>query len=107
MEFPLAVYSPNGTEPIHGHNLGYKVVNDQGELDDALANGWFLTTPEAIAEAGAQNDVSDEKIDLLGKAQSLGIAADGRWGLAKLKAAIAEAGKKPVDEPAKEPEVTE
>jgi len=44
------LYKAPGPEPIHGSFLATTVVDadEEGAIDAALAEGWFLTTPEAI-----------------------------------------------------------
>lgn len=49
-EFPRMVYQAGGNEEIHGGRFAINIVNDQDELDAALAGGWCLTTTDA-AEA--------------------------------------------------------
>lgn len=45
------LYKAPGNEPIHGSFLATLIVDadEEGELEAAIADGWFLTTPEAIA----------------------------------------------------------
>lgn len=47
-EFPKAMYKAPGLEDIHGHKLDYRVVADEQEQEDASADGWFLTSGEAV-----------------------------------------------------------
>jgi hypothetical protein len=47
-DFPRMVYRAPGTEDIHGHKLASMIVHSHDELQDALADGWHLSTPEAI-----------------------------------------------------------
>lgn len=44
------LYKAPGPEPIHGSYLATTIVDadEEGAIDAALAEGWFLTTPEAI-----------------------------------------------------------
>lgn len=46
-DFPRMLYKYPGTEEIHGARYATKIVNDEDELDDALADGWKLSTAEA------------------------------------------------------------
>ena len=44
------LYKAPGPEPIHGSFLATTIVDadEEGAIDAALAEGWFLTTPEAV-----------------------------------------------------------
>lgn len=55
----------------------------EAELDAAIADGW-KQSPADVVEG-------DEKADLIAKAEALGIEVDKRWGVQKLKDAIAGA----------------
>lgn len=47
-KFPQMVYRHPGTEEIHGNHFATLIVNSEEELSDALANGWYETTTEAL-----------------------------------------------------------
>ncbi len=49
------VYKHPGPHKIHGNKFDYSVVED---IERALKDGWFLTTPEAL-EAGQPEPTSD------------------------------------------------
>jgi hypothetical protein len=102
-EFPRMVYQAGGSEEIHGGRFATNIVNDQDELDAALAGGWHLTTTEAKAAAekpadggatgtGAGAAADDEKDDnapptraeLEAKATELGIEFSPNIGDKKL-----------------------
>ncbi|MDK6077934.1 hypothetical protein [Massilia varians] len=101
-EFPRMVYQAGGTEEIHGGRFATNIVNDQDELDAALAGGWHLTTPEAKAAAekpdaagaadagagGADDDKDDDapptREELKAKATQLGLTFPGNVSNAKL-----------------------
>lgn len=101
-EFPRMVYQAGGTEEIHGGRFATNIVNDQDELDAALADGWHPTTTEATAAAGKPADVGatgagagaadDEKDDnappsrdeLKAKATELGLTFPGNVSNIKL-----------------------
>jgi hypothetical protein len=96
-DFPRMVYQAGGTEEIHGGRFATHIVNDQDELDAALADGWHLTTPEAktaaqkpSARAGTAGDhgLDDSapatRAELEAKAAELGIDFSPRIGDAKL-----------------------
>lgn len=46
-DFPRMMYQTGGTEEIHGGRFATHIVNNEDELDAALASGWSLTTSEA------------------------------------------------------------
>lgn len=50
-DFPRMLYRAGGPEEIHGGHFHTKIVNDQDEQDAALADGWHVTTPEALKAA--------------------------------------------------------
>lgn len=80
MEYPLNLYK--------SAELFVNVANDE-EKDAALADGWFLTVPEALAGKAEDNSVpTREELEL--KATELGIKFDGRTTDAKLGKLIAE-----------------
>lgn len=110
------VYKAPGVHAIHGGHFDYLVVDDE-KLDDALADGWHLTTTEAKAaldeklkaDAEAAEEAADAKrladakalIDAHGtegptraeleqKANELGISFDKRLGDKRLAALIDE-----------------
>lgn len=49
--FPRMLYKAGGPEPIHGGQFHTHIVNDDDELEAALAGGWHKTTPEALDAA--------------------------------------------------------
>lgn len=99
-DFPRMVYQAGGTEEIHGGKFATHIVNDQDELDAALAGGWHLTTTEAkaaaekpadvgAAGAGAADDDKDDdapptRDELKTKATELGLTFPGNVSNAKL-----------------------
>ena len=50
MKNATMLYKAPGSEPIHGHFLATTIVDadEEGAIEAALAEGWFLTTPEAV-----------------------------------------------------------
>lgn len=70
------------------------VVLDE-DIDAALAEGWFLTPPEAKAATEAHVLPKDPepptRAEMEQKATELGIKWDGRWGDKRLSDAIADA----------------
>jgi hypothetical protein len=85
--FPIALYKSGGKHQFHGGSFDYKTADNQSELDASLKDGWYLTTVEAVE--AKENGDSDDKTKLIELAKSLGINANGTWGLAKLNEAIA------------------
>lgn len=78
--FPTIVYKTPGTHARAGGTYNYLGVADQAALDAALAEGWFLTLPEAIA-GKAETPVDDSaptREELEAKATELKIKFDGR-----------------------------
>jgi hypothetical protein len=101
-DFPRMLYKVGGPHEIHGGKFDYIVVSSEAEQDEALAAGWHLSTPEAVAaggkaavkvEAVAATETGDEapptRAELEAKAKELGIEFDGRTNDAKLGAKIA------------------
>ncbi len=57
------LYKAPGPHAIHGHMLDFIVVADE-QIDAAIAEGWHLTTPEAVAA------VDREKAEAEARAQA-------------------------------------
>lgn len=110
------VYKAPGAHALHGGYFDYLVVDDE-KLEEALADGWHLTTPEAKAaldeklkaDAKAAEELADAKrladakalieangaggptrAELEQKAADLGLDYDKRLGDKKLAALIDE-----------------
>lgn len=85
------LYKAPGPEPIHGAYLATTIVDadEEGAIDAALAEGWFLTTPEAIEAYEA------EKAAIAAEQ-----AAHQFSGIESAPAAAAKAGKKAATTPA-------
>lgn len=77
MNYPTIVYRTPGAHYASTGTYDYKGVGDDAELDRALANGWFLTLPEAIAGESDDNSAPTRE-ELAIKATELGIKFDGR-----------------------------
>lgn len=87
MEFPKWKYA-------HGDAV---IVQDEGE-EAALVGDWFDSPAEVVAPPVSITedeqlliDARDEKASLRAKADALGIAIDARWGITKIKEALAGA----------------
>lgn len=57
------LYRAPGPHAIHGHMLDFIIVDDD-QIDAALDDGWYLTTPEAVAA------VEREKAETAARAQA-------------------------------------
>jgi len=86
------VYKAPGPHPIHGAFFDYKIIDadDEAEVEAALSEGWFFTTPEA-AEA-----YEVEKAEKEAEHNAAQFASDGTQG----NAPAPKAGKKAVTPPA-------
>ena len=80
MKNPTMVYKHPGRHKIHGNMFDYKIVSaepeeegGESELDQALAGGWFKTTPEAL-EGVPSDDEPPTREELEAKATELGIS---------------------------------
>lgn len=91
--FPTLVYKTPGTHARSGGTYSYLGVADAAALDAALADGWFLTLPEAIA--GKADEPADNSAptreELEAKATELNIQFDGRTTDKKLAEKIEHA----------------
>lgn len=120
-DFPKMLYKAPGPHEIHGGKFDTKIVNDEAEQDEALANGWHLTTGDAKAaheeskngqesttstsnQAGSSNSTGDDNApptreELEQKAKELGIEFAPNIGDKKLaeriEAKLAEIAGKP------------
>lgn len=79
-EYPKMLYRAGGTEEIHGHQLATITVHDEDEERMALADGWHLTSTEAVdadktARAGGTSDDNGPptRDELKAKAAELGL----------------------------------
>jgi hypothetical protein len=80
MKSPTMLYKHPGKHEIHESNFDYIIV-DQSDVEQAIKDGWFLTTDEAKAGFSESSDSSDvTKEEMIQKAESLGIKVDKRWG---------------------------
>lgn len=48
-EYPKMLYKLGGVEEIHGGKFSTRIVEDKEGQDAAMADGWQLTTTDAIA----------------------------------------------------------
>ena len=84
------LYKAPGPEPIHGAFLATTIVDadEEGAIEAAQAEGWFLTTPEAIAAYEAEK-----------AATAAEQAAHQFSGIESAPAAATKAGKKAATAP--------
>ena len=87
---PTMVYRHPGKHKIHGSTFDYKIVDaETEELDDALSDGWFRTTLEAL-EGVPSDDEKPTREELELKAKELGIGYRSDISDKKLLARIEE-----------------
>ncbi|NBW14856.1 MAG: hypothetical protein EBR82_43335 [Caulobacteraceae bacterium] len=93
MIFPMHVFKSPGEyiEHKNAKSWGLKSVYDEAELDQALANGWFLTKAEALNPHKIPADnAPPTRQELEEKANSLKIKFDGRTSDKRLLQMISE-----------------
>jgi predicted amino acid-binding ACT domain protein len=79
MKSPTMLYKHPGQHEIHGSNFDYIIV-DEVDIEQAIKDGWFLTTDEAKAGFSESSNSADAtKEEMIQKAESLGIKVDKRW----------------------------
>lgn len=82
MNFPTLVYKTPGTHFASAGTYDYRGVETQDQLEASIAEGWFLTLPEAIAgkpnEVEQGDNAAPTREELETKAAELGIKFDGR-----------------------------
>lgn len=86
MEFPILVYRDGGSFQRKGGTYSYKQVNDDEQLQQARADGWFDSLEAAINPESA----APTRAELEEKANELGLKFDGRTSDKKLALMIAE-----------------
>lgn len=80
MSFPTIVYKCPGDHHRAGGTYSYRGAKDAQALSVLVAEGWFLTLPEAIEgkAAEAEDNSAPTRKELEAKAIELGIKFDGR-----------------------------
>jgi len=77
MNFPTLVYKAPGTHFASAGTYDYRGVETPDQLEASIAEGWFLTLPEAIAGKADEPEQDDSaaptREDLEAKAAELGI----------------------------------
>lgn len=97
MKYPNFVYRKGGQHHCKGGMYQYMSVQSDDELEVAIADGWFMSIDEAMAEAHNEESLDDvpptrEEMEI--KARELDLKFDGRTSDRKLlemiNAAISE-----------------
>lgn len=93
------LYKYPGDTDINGKGFDYTIVDDD-KVEQAIADGWHLTTGEAVAASAADkpedvhatvdDNAPPTRAELEAKAAELGIKFDGRTGDKKLGELITE-----------------
>lgn len=90
-EYPKMLYKHGGEHEIHGGKFHIAIADDAEGEQEAIEQGWFLTTPEALeafeaeqAALAAQPDPANAPANAPAgrKRATVGTAADagGAWG---------------------------
>jgi len=90
-DFPTMVYRiPGAHRASGGLTFDYRGIDDAGALKAALADGWHLSLPEAIAPEAVDDVSPATREELEQKARELGIGFNARTTDAVLAQRIAE-----------------
>lgn len=90
MKNPTMIYKAPGPHEIHGGRFDYRIIDadEEGELEQAVADGWHLTTTAALeaheagetsnaakkaAEDAAKDNAPPTRDELITKAKELGL----------------------------------
>lgn len=93
MKNPTMLYKHPGQHEIHGDKFDYTIVDadEEGAIEAAKADGWYLTTDEAKAkEAASDDNAPPTRAELEAKATELGIKFDEKTTDDKLGKLIAK-----------------
>lgn len=95
MSYPRLVFKVPGSISRAGGTYDHECVNDEEEMNARLADGWFYSLTEAIAEKPVEAEAVKEELpptreELEAKATELEIKFDGRTTDMKLGKMIAE-----------------
>lgn len=77
MKFPTFVYRDKGEFQRNGGTYSYALVNNESEMEEKLADGWYSTLPEAIDGRKRQTDIPP-RAQLEKDAESLGVKFNKR-----------------------------
>lgn len=69
------IYKAPGPHEIHGGKFDYRIIDadEEGELEQAVAEGWHLTTTAALEAISAAEDAPPTRDELITKAKDLGL----------------------------------
>lgn len=86
------LYKCPGPHQIHGGNFDYIIVGED-EIEQALVDGWVLTTPEALAarDAVPSDGAPVSRDELKRKAAEMGLTFAGNVSNVKLAELIEQA----------------
>lgn len=101
-DFPRMVYKAGGPHEFNDGRFDYTIVDDEEALSGALADGWCMTTADALKHKqpvgesppepiGTLDDAPPTRAELEAKARELKITFDGRTSDTKLGEKIAAA----------------
>lgn len=87
MKNPTMIYKAPGPHEIHGGHFDYRIIDadDEGELEQAVDDGWHLTTTAALeALKPADDNAPPTRNELIAKAKELGITSGPNTASKKL-----------------------
>jgi len=96
-EFPRMMYKFPGAEEIHGARFDTRVVQDEDEQEQAVSEGWAMTTDEARAPKLEKKPEPADEVDrdaLKAKATEIGLDFPKNVPSEKLAEMIAQAEEK-------------
>ena len=88
-EYPRMLYRAGGVEAMHGGMFTTCIVHSGDEKAAALADGWALSTADAVEAAAEPVADSQTRDELLKVAADRGIKVDRRWSDRKLAELVA------------------
>ena len=88
-EYPRMLYRAGGVEAMHGGLFSTCIVHSGDEKAAALADGWALSTADAVEAAAETVADSPTRDELLKVATERGIKVDRRWSDRKLAELVA------------------
>ena len=96
MKNPTMIYKAPGPYEIHGGHFDYRIVDadEEGELEQAVAEGWRLTTTgalEALKAAEDEENAPPTREELIAKARDMGLVFGPNTSSKKLADMVAAA----------------
>jgi len=91
MKNPTMIYKAPGPHEIHGGHFDYRIVDadEEGELEQAMDEGWHLTTTAAKKAADGEDDAPPTRNELVAKAKDMGLSFGPNTSSKKLGEMIA------------------